>query len=104
MKFEFDQPKQVVYFNEDAISYRSGIAYDEFVIDAKTGGVYIIEDIYEAAAVFAQVKKYDFNFQPIMVFDEWVAFDHAIAGPEDYLELLESNYTPSQMDILFGEI
>ena len=104
MKFEFDQPKQVIYFNEDTITYRSGIAYDEFVIDATNGGVYLIEDIYEAAAVLAQVKKYDFNFQAIMVFDDWVAFDHAIAGPEDYLELLELNYTPSQMDILFGEI
>lgn len=100
MKFDFSSSRQVIYFNPHTKTYRTGIAFDEFVIDAFNGGAFAIDDVYESAAVYAQEKEYDFHFQAIMIFEDWVPFSSSICGPEDYYELLETNYTPAQVEKL----
>ena len=70
----FDVPTQVVFYDADGDTWKSGIAYGGIIICACCGGVIEIDEIYEFAP--AEIA------QPIFPYHNWCDITEDIIGGE----------------------
>ena len=86
MKYEqFDIPTQVVFYDVDGDTWKSGIAYGGIIICACCGGVIEIDEIYEFAP--AEIA------QPIFPYHNWCDITDDIIGgemPEEWCQIYDS--------------
>ena len=72
----FEVPTQVAYFdydNQDNPKYVGGIGYKDRIICGCCGGIIDISDINEFTPE---------EYEPIMVYDNWIDIDDSICGGE----------------------
>lgn len=70
----FEVPTQVAFWDEDGSHYIGGIAYGTEIICGCCGGVVEIAEVYEFAPE---------DVTPIVVYDDWEAFDDYIIGDNE---------------------
>ena len=68
----FDRPTQVAFWEDN--HYIGGIAYGSEIICGCCGGVVEIAEVYEFAPE---------GVTPIVVYEDWVAFDDSIIGEDE---------------------
>ena len=73
MKTYFEEPKQVMFIDEEG-TWQCGIAYEDYVICGCCGGIFYIDDIIGGAPEYIQ--------QPIHEYKSWVNISEEIHGGE----------------------